>query len=54
VHPGDVIDASAEIVSVADKRDMTFVTLAIEAKRPADGAIVCRGRSMMIIRGGGQ
>jgi acyl dehydratase len=54
VQPGDVVDATAEIVSVADKRDMTFVTLALEARRPADGAIVCRGRSMMIIRGGGQ
>jgi acyl dehydratase len=54
VQPGDVVDASAEIVSVAAKRDMTFVTLALEAQRPADGAIVCRGRSMMIIRGGAQ
>jgi hypothetical protein len=54
VHPGDVVDVSGEIVSVADKRDMTFVTVAVEAARPADGAIVCRGRSLMIIRGGGK
>ena len=53
VQPGDTVDASAEITSVEDKRGMTFVTLAVEAVRPADGAVVCRGRSMMIVRGGG-
>jgi acyl dehydratase len=51
VHAGDVIDASAEIVGVEDKRGMTFVTLAVEGKRVADAGVVCRGRSMMIIRG---
>ncbi len=51
VRPGDTVDAAAEIVSVEQKRGMTFVTLAVEAVRPADGATVCRGRSMMIVRG---
>jgi MaoC dehydratase-like protein len=51
VHPGDVVDAEAEIVSIEEKRGMTFVSLAVEGKRPADGAVVCRGRSLMIVRG---
>jgi hypothetical protein len=51
VHPGDAVDASAEIVDVEEKRGMTFLTLAVEARRPADGQVVCRGRSLMIIRG---
>ena len=50
-RPGDVVDASAEITDVEEKRGMTFVTLRFEAARPQDGAVVCRGRSMMIIRG---
>ena len=53
-QPGDTVDASARIESVEDKRGMTFVTLAVEAVRPADGAVVCRGRSMMIVRGSAQ
>jgi acyl dehydratase len=53
VRAGDTVDSSAEIVSVEEKRGMTFVTLAVEATRPADGATVCRGRSTMIVRGGG-
>jgi acyl dehydratase len=53
-QPGDTVDANARIESVEDKRGMTFVTLAVEAVRPADGAVVCRGRSMMIVRGGAQ
>ena len=52
VQPGDVVDSSAEIVNVEDKRGMTFVTIAVEAKRAGDGAVVCRGRSLMIVRGG--
>ena len=48
---GDVVDASAEIAGVEEKRGMTFVTLTVEAVRQADGAVVCRGRSMMIVRG---
>jgi len=50
VRAGDVVDATAEIVSVEQKRGMTFVTVAVEAVRPADAAVVCRGRSMMIVR----
>ena len=53
VQPGDTVDASAEITGVEEKRGMTFVTLAVEATRPSDGAVVCRGRSMLIVRGGG-
>ena len=49
---GDVVDSTAEIVDVEEKRGMTFLTLAVESVRPADGAVVCRGRSLMIIRGG--
>lgn len=52
VRPGDVVDSTAEIVDVEEKRGMTFLTLAVESQRPADGAVVCRGRSLMIIRGG--
>lgn len=52
VHEGDVVDASAEIANVEDKRGMTFLTLAVQATRPSDGQVVCRGRGTMIIRGG--
>ena len=51
VHPGDTVDAAAEIVDVEDKRGMTFLTLAVEARRAGGGEVVCRGRSLMIIRG---
>ena len=54
VQEGDVVDASAEIANVEDKRGMTFLTLAVEAKRPSDGAVVCRGRGTLIIRGGAE
>jgi len=50
VHPGDVIDAAAEITSIETKRGMTFVRLAMEATRPADRAVVCRATSLMIVR----
>ncbi len=50
VHPGDVIDATAEITSIDTKRGMTFVRLAMEAIRPADQAVVCRATSLMIVR----
>ena len=51
VHEGDVVDSVTEIVGVDEKRGMTFLTLAFESRRPADGSVVCRGRSLMIIRG---
>ena len=54
VREGDVVDSSAEIIDVEDKRGMTFLTLAVEAKRPADSQVVCRGRALMIIRGATQ
>jgi len=50
VHPGDVVDASAEITSVDTRRGMTLVRLAMEAVRPADQAVVCRATSLMIVR----
>lgn len=50
VHPGDVVDATAEITSVDTRRGMTFVRLAMEAIRPADNAVVCRGTSLMVVR----
>ncbi|MFN2452056.1 MAG: MaoC family dehydratase N-terminal domain-containing protein [Candidatus Dormibacteria bacterium] len=53
VHPGDVVDATAEIVSIEEKRGMTFLGVGVEAIRQGDGATVCTGRSLMIVRGGG-
>ena len=49
VRAGDVVDATAEITSVEEKRGMTFLGIECEARRQ-DGATVCRGRSLMIIR----
>jgi N-terminal half of MaoC dehydratase len=49
VRPGDVVDATAVIASVEEKRGMTFLGIDHEAHRQ-DGAIVCRGHSLMIIR----
>lgn len=53
VHPGDMVDATAEITSVDTRRGMTFVRLAMEAVRPADQAVVCRATSLMIVRAPG-
>jgi acyl dehydratase len=50
VQVGDVVDAATEIVGVEVKRGMTFVRLAMEAVRPADRAVVCRGTALMIMR----
>ena len=50
VRAGDVVDASAEIVAVDEKRGMTLVTIAFDATRHSDGAVVCRGRELLIIR----
>ena len=49
VRPGDVVDATATIASVEEKRGMTFLGIDHEAHRQ-DGETVCRGRSLMIIR----
>ena len=49
VRPGDVVDAAAVIASVEEKRGMTFLGIEHEARRQ-DGATVCTGRSLMIIR----
>ena len=51
VRLGDVIDATAEITSVEEKRGMTFVGIGIQA-RNQEGTTVCEVRSLMIIRGG--
>ncbi|MFI5286774.1 MAG: MaoC family dehydratase N-terminal domain-containing protein [Candidatus Dormibacteria bacterium] len=50
VHPGDVVDATAEITGIDTKRGMTFVRLAMEATRPTDNTVVCRATSLMIVR----
>ncbi len=50
---GDVVDANCTIVSVEQKRSLTYVGIDVEAVRSADGATVCRGYSLMVIRGGG-
>jgi acyl dehydratase len=49
VRGGDVIDASAVIASVEDKRGMTFLGIDHEAHKQ-NGETVCRGHSLMIIR----
>ncbi|MGD1033154.1 MAG: MaoC family dehydratase [Candidatus Dormibacteria bacterium] len=50
VHPGDVVDAAAEIISVETRRGLTFVTVGLEATNQA-GATVCRGRTLLLTRG---
>jgi acyl dehydratase len=49
VHAGDVIDSSARIASVQEKRGMTFVGVDLEAAR--QGQVVCSGSSVLIVRG---
>ncbi len=49
VRAGDVVDATATIASVEEKRGTTFLGIDHEARRQ-DGETVCRGRSLMIIR----
>ena len=49
VRGGDVIDATAVIASVEEKRGMTFLGIDHEAHRQ-NGEVVCRGHSLMIIR----
>jgi hypothetical protein len=51
VHIGDVVDATAEIVSVEDKRGRVFLTLALEATRAGGGERVCSGRALLIAPG---
>lgn len=50
VRSGDTIDASAEIVSIEDKRGRWFVTVAVEGHRP-DGEPVVSGRALLIAPG---
>jgi acyl dehydratase len=52
-QPGDVVEASAEVASVEGKRGMTFVTLDLVAVNQS-GATVCRGRSLLLLRGSGR
>ncbi len=53
VRPGDVVEASAEVASVESKRGMTFVTLNLAATNQS-GHTVCRGRSLLLLRGAGR
>lgn len=50
VRAGDVVDATTEIVGIDVKRGMTFVRLAMEAIRPDDRVVVCRGTALMLVR----
>lgn len=51
VRAGDVVDATARIASVEDKRGMTFVGVELTGTR--DREEVCTGKALLIIRGGG-
>jgi acyl dehydratase len=53
VRAGDVVVASAEVASVESKRGMTFVTLDLAATNQ-HGDTVCRGRSLLLLRGAGR
>jgi hypothetical protein len=53
VRTGDVVVASAEVASVESKRGMTFVTLDLAATNQS-GDTVCRGRSLLLVRGAGR
>jgi len=53
VLPEDVVDASAELAAVESKRGLTFLTVDLAAVNQA-GETVCRGRSLLLIRGGGR
>ena len=53
VRTGDVVVASAEVASVESKRGMTFVTLDLAATNQS-GDTVCRGRSLLLLRGAGR
>ncbi len=50
VAPGDVIDASAVIATVEEKRGRYFVTVTMEAARPT-GERVVSGRALLIAAG---
>jgi acyl dehydratase len=52
VHPGDIVDSEAEIESIEDRRGMTFLRVRVQATRPSDGATVCKGNAVLIVRGG--
>ena len=52
-RPGDVVEASAEVASVEGKRGMTFLTLDLLAVNQS-GDTVCRGRSLLLLRGAGR
>lgn len=49
-HPGETLDATAEIVAVDDKRGRYFVRVAMEAHRPG-GEPVVSGRALLIAPG---
>ncbi len=49
IRGGDVVDATAVITSVEDRRGILLLGVDHEARRQ-DGDTVCRGHSLMIIR----
>jgi hypothetical protein len=51
VRAGDIVDSTAEITAVDNKRGMTLLSVAFEATRQRDAEVVCRGRSLLIVRG---
>ena len=51
VAVGDVLDSTATIAAVEDKRGRTFVTVALEATRPQGGARVLSGRALLLLAG---
>jgi acyl dehydratase len=53
VHPGDALLASAEVAAVESKRGLIFLTVDLAAVDGA-GDTVCRGRSLLLFRGGGR
>ena len=49
VATGDVLNSTATIAEVEDKRGRTFVTVALEATRPQTGARVLSGRALLLL-----
>ena len=52
VAAGDVLNSTATIAEVEDKRGRTFMTVALEAIRPQTGARVLTGRALLLLAGG--
>ncbi|HKR98549.1 MAG TPA: MaoC family dehydratase N-terminal domain-containing protein [Candidatus Dormibacteraeota bacterium] len=50
VRAGDVVDTEGVIESLDQRRGMKLLRLRVEATRPSDRAVVCRGTSLLIAR----